>query len=107
MSDRLEKLMDLWHSTPNDDGFIQFAIAKEYEQRSDDQTARAWLTRLIENNENYVGAYYHLAKVLERVGSAEETLKIYDRGMTIAKKCGDTHAYAELQNARMNFELGL
>lgn len=98
--------MDLLKSAPTD-GFIQFAIAKEYEKREDYSSAITWLQELIKMDKNYVGAYYHLAKLLEHEEKHEDALIIYDQGLQVAKNLGDQHAYAELKNARMNLELGL
>ncbi len=106
MPNRLEILQDLLKSSP-EDGFIQFAIAKEYEKQNDYFIAIEWLYELIKKDENYVGAYYHLAKLLEHEEKHEAALTIYDQGLRVAKNLGDQHAYAELKNARLNLELGL
>lgn len=106
MSARLKILLDLLASSP-EDSFISFAIAKEYEKAGADQEALAWYKKLVEMDENYVGTYYHLAKLLERQQCPEEALAVYDQGINIAKKINDQHALAELQNASMNLTLGL
>jgi exonuclease VII small subunit len=46
-----------------------------------------------------VGSYYHLAKLLERQGEQESAIATYERGMEVAKRLGDRHAYGELQAA--------
>ncbi len=47
----------------------------------------------------YIGSYYHLGKLHERLGDEEKAIKIYERGMEEAKKAGDNHTYNELQGA--------
>ena len=44
--------------------------------------------------------YYHLGKLLERVGQFENAIETYEKGMLEAKKAGDQHAYYELMGAR-------
>ena len=47
----------------------------------------------------YVGSYYHLAKLLERVGEDRLAKEWYEKGMIAAKKADDNHSYNELQAA--------
>ena len=54
---------------------------------------------MLAREEDYVGSYYHLAKLLERQGKREEAIATYEKGLQVAKKIGDRHAYNELQAA--------
>ncbi|HMP88159.1 MAG TPA: hypothetical protein PKE63_12840, partial [Lacibacter sp.] len=47
----------------------------------------------------YVGSYYHLGKLLERAGEAEEAVRCYERGMEQARLKGEQHALNELRAA--------
>jgi lipopolysaccharide biosynthesis regulator YciM len=51
-----------------------------------------------------VGSYYHLGKLLERVGDFDKAIRIYRRGMEEAKRSGDHHSYSELQGALEDIE---
>jgi tetratricopeptide (TPR) repeat protein len=53
-------------------------------------------------DENYVGTYYHLGKLLERVGETKEAILIYEKGMQVAKIVKDNHSYNELAAALDN-----
>jgi lipopolysaccharide biosynthesis regulator YciM len=44
-----------------------------------------------------VGSYYHLGKLLERIGEMDKAIKIYEKGMEEAKKAGDEKNYGELR----------
>ncbi len=101
---RLQQLLNLLEASPND-SFLTFAIAKEYEKSGDDPSALTWYQKLKQTNPDYVGCYYHLAKLLERQEQFEEALEVYQTGMTTAKKLGDQHAFSELSNAKLNLEL--
>ena len=53
----------------------------------------------------YVGAYYHLAALFKSEERMNEAMSTYIKGMEIAKKLGNQHAYSELQNAKFNMEI--
>jgi hypothetical protein len=46
-----------------------------------------------------VGSYFHLAKLLERLGKTAEAISVYEKGVIAAKTAGDNHAKNELQMA--------
>jgi hypothetical protein len=54
-------------------------------------------------NEDYVGSYYHLAKLLERTGEREQGIAVYEKGLAKSKALGDNHAYNELLAAYEDF----
>ena len=58
---------------------------------------------LTAQNEEYVGTYYHLAKLYEKLDKKTEAEECYKKGMSIARKIGDNHAYNELQSAFASF----
>ena len=104
MSSRLERLKELLKQSPGD-AFIRFAIAKELEKSGKLNEAVEMLRSVVSDSPEYVGAYYHLAALLARCDDVKEALKIYDKGIAVAREQGDDHALAELRNARMNLEL--
>lgn len=96
--DRITKLKEFLQTNEND-SFIQHALALEYVKLGDDAEAKKLFENILHQNENYIGSYYHLGKLLERNDAKEEALKWYERGMLKAKENGDQHAYNELQAA--------
>ena len=96
--DRTARLQEFLKANPNDN-FLQHALALEYIKMGNEQEARILFQQILERDPAYVGSYYHLAKLLERVGENEDAIKWYDKGMTAAKAAGDNHAYNELQAA--------
>lgn len=102
--DRLEQLLALHASSPND-SFILFAIAREYEKREEDEEAAQWYGRLVETDPDYLGVWYHFAALRARQGRKDEALALYDEGIRRARAAGDMHTLSELQNARMNLEI--
>jgi Tfp pilus assembly protein PilF len=96
--DRIAKLKEFMAANPSD-SFVQHALALEYVKLGDEGEAKKVFENLLRYNENYIGSYYHLAKLLERMGKNEEALQWYEKGMQKAREAGDMHAYNELQAA--------
>jgi tetratricopeptide (TPR) repeat protein len=98
---RLEQLQNFLKDSPKDP-FLLFAIAKEYDGLGNPQTALEFYLTLKETTPQYVGLYYHLGKLYERLERIHDALETYKIGMVIAKQEKDTHAYNELAGAKMN-----
>ncbi|WP_300601321.1 hypothetical protein [Niabella sp.] len=96
--DRIEKLEELLRENSGD-AFLNHALALEYVKLGDDVKAGALFRAILEKNETYVGSYYHLGKLLERAGDEAGAIGIYKKGMEIAQKLGERHAYNELRAA--------
>jgi Tfp pilus assembly protein PilF len=95
---RIEKLKAFLIENPQD-SFVQHALALEYVKEGDDLEARRLFEELLERDENYIGSYYHLARLLERNDAKESAIKWYETGMLKAKEAHDDHAYNELRAA--------
>ena len=100
---RIEKLLEFLE-TNQQDSFLQHALALEYIKIGEDDKAKELFNEILLREPNYVGSYYHLAKLLERQGDFAEAIAIYDRGMVEAKKAADNHAYNELMMAKEEIE---
>lgn len=97
-TDRIGKLEEYLQKQP-DDSFLLHALALEYIKLGDDEKGKNLFTHLLAINPDYVGSYYHLAKVLERLGDTNAALQTYEQGIAAAKNAGDRHAQNELQMA--------
>ena len=96
--ERIEKLKEFLNQNPTD-SFLQHALALEFVKVGDDQAARSLFEEILHREPGYIGSYYHLAKLLERIGETGPAIEWYERGMAAAKAAGDRHAYSELQMA--------
>ncbi len=94
--DRVEKLKE-YIKINDKDSFLQHALALEYIKIGNDVEAKNLFNEILKREPTYIGSYYHLGKLLERIGNTEKAIKIYGRGMQEAKKAGDNHTYNELQ----------
>jgi tetratricopeptide (TPR) repeat protein len=98
MSDRIERLKTFLIGAPAD-CFLNHAIALEYVKVGDEESARRHFELNMANDPAYIATYYHLGKLLERLGKQDEAIKIYAAGMEQAKAVKDMHTYSELQSA--------
>lgn len=96
--DRIEKIKEMMVSNPKD-SFLCHALALEYIKLGNESDARKLFESILENEPGYIGSYYHLAKLLERIGETNEAIKVYEKGMDVARKAGDNHSLSELKSA--------
>ncbi len=101
-TDRLNLLLQMQVDDPKDP-FLLYAIAMEYNNGNEHLKALQYYEQLIVEHENYVGTYYHLAKLYEKLEKVQEAENCYKKGMEIARKLGDNHAFSELQSAFASF----
>lgn len=104
MSARLDSLMELLQDNPND-GFVLFALAKEYEGMEEISHALEYYEKLRAIDPEYVGLYYHLGGLYAEIEEHEKALNIYKKGIEVATTLHDLHALSELKGAKMNLEL--
>ena len=98
MNDRVEKLKSFLQMNAAD-SFVQHALALEYIKAGNNNEARNLFEDILNRDPNYIGSYYHLAKLLENIGEKDSAIIWYEKGMQAAKLVKDNHAYNELQAA--------
>lgn len=92
---RIGKLLEFLKTSPKDN-MLRHALALEYIKIGAEADAKKLFETILTEFPDYVGSYYHLAKLLERKGDFTTALNWYKRGMEEAIKAGDQHAYNEL-----------
>ncbi len=95
---RIERIKDFLETNPTDN-FLRHALALEYIKVGEGKMARALFEAILTDSPEYIGSYYHLAKLLEQLGERELAIEWYEKGMSAAKMVKDQHAYNELQTA--------
>lgn len=95
---RKEKLYELLETSPKDN-FLRHALALEWIKEDKDEEAKRLFLDILTEFPDYIGSYYHLAKLLERNNEKTAAIEWYERGMAAAKNAKDNHAYNELQSA--------
>jgi tetratricopeptide (TPR) repeat protein len=96
--DRIARILEFLEKQPTDN-FLRHALALEYTKLGRDAEARALFLSILTESPDYVGSYYHLGKLLEKLGETAAAIEWYEKGMAAAKTAKDQHAYNELQAA--------
>jgi Tfp pilus assembly protein PilF len=96
--DRIEKIKEFLKDNPTDN-FLRHALALEYIKSGEELAARNLFEAILTEDPNYIGSYYHLAKLLEKLEQTQLAIDWYEKGMAAAKLAKDQHAYNELQAA--------
>ena len=96
--ERIDKIKEFLHASP-DDNFLRHALALEYLKIGEDARAKELFETILGDSPDYVGSYYHLAKLLEKMHETALAIQWYEKGMAVALKAGDNHSYNELQAA--------
>jgi tetratricopeptide (TPR) repeat protein len=99
--ERLQQLMQFLEENPTD-SFLQYAIAMEHVKRCEYEEGLKYFENLIKSEPNYIGTYYHLGKLYQKLQRRDDAENCYTRGLVVAKKLNDQHAHSELLNARTN-----
>jgi len=96
--ERIEQLTEFLKESP-EDSFLQHALALEHAKRGQDAQARRLFEQLLERDPGYVGSYYHLGKLLQRLHEPAAALRVYKKGLEMTAAVNDRHTYNELSTA--------
>ena len=100
---KIDQLREFLKATPND-SFLQHALALEFIKVGDEGAAKLLFENILMNEPGYVGSYYHLGKLLERINDNQAAITVYQTGMKEAKLANDNHSYNELHAALEDLE---
>ena len=81
------------------DSFSKFALALEFLKQEEIQKARILFESVRENDPGYVGVYYHLGKLYQRIGRNIEAKKTFEEGVKVAGQQQEERTLSELQEA--------
>lgn len=96
MSTRRVKIQQMLAREPHD-AFLHFGLAMEWLKEANPAEAVASFDRAIAADVKYLAAYYHKGKTLIGLSRVDEARQTLDFGIDMAKRCGDSHAMAEMQ----------
>jgi tetratricopeptide (TPR) repeat protein len=98
MAERIKAIQQFLKDSP-DDCFLNHALALELIKTGREEEAKLVFEKNLAFDPTYIPSYYHLGKLLERLGQTEAAIPLYKNGMEQARKAGDMHTYNELQAA--------
>ncbi len=95
---RIEQYRAFLEKDPGN-SFARYVIAQEYLKLDDVAGAVTAFNELITHDADYVAAYYHGGKANERLDDMAAARSLYENGIAVAERIGDSHARAELEEA--------
>ncbi|MDO8996604.1 MAG: hypothetical protein Q7U77_08250 [Sediminibacterium sp.] len=95
---RIDRIQEMLAANPKD-LFLRHALALEWIKIGNEVDAKDLFEAILTEDPTYIGSYYHLAKLLERIGERDAAIQWYEKGMEAAKTAKDQHSYNELQSA--------
>lgn len=98
MSERIEQIKELLSESP-EDSFLQYALSLEYDKSGDLKKAISVLENLLKQNEEYLGAYYKLGELYEKIENEDQAVDTYKKGIKLAEKQNDLKTKNELEEA--------
>lgn len=103
--ERISQLKSFLEIDPKD-SFTRFAIAQEYQKLGNWDEVLKGYESIVADNPEYVGVYYHLGKLYQKIDQSEKAKATLAAGIQVAESQADLHAKSELQSALMEIEIG-
>jgi Tfp pilus assembly protein PilF len=95
--DRIDQLLKFLQLNSRD-SFVKYALALEYINEGDDAKGKFYFNEILQNDPDYVGTYYHLGKLYERLNEKSLAKETYREGLKRSEG-KDGRTYQELQEA--------
>jgi Tfp pilus assembly protein PilF len=104
MSSRIKTLAKAVKEHP-EDSYYKFTLALEMLKIEEYSKARILFESIKDSDPEYVGVYYHLAKLYVELGENKKALDTYKEGIEVAESQNDRHSKSELASALLNLEI--
>jgi tetratricopeptide (TPR) repeat protein len=95
--DRIALLIEVLSQNPSD-AFARYGLAMEYSNSGEIERALEEFGRLLSSHPDYTAGYFMAAQTLAKAERTEEARKMLVDGIVSAKKTGNGHAQAEMEN---------
>jgi tetratricopeptide (TPR) repeat protein len=96
--DRIATFRSFISKSPSDP-FPRYGLAMEHKGRGENAEAWTQFEELLSKFPDYVPTYLMAGGTLVALGRKDEAAAIYQQGIEVATRRGDTHARGELQSA--------
>lgn len=103
MNKRISTLAKAVKENP-EDSFYKFTLALEMLKIEETGKAKVLFEAIRNNDPEYLGVYYHLAKLYEKLSENKKALRTYKEGIEVAERQNDLHTKSELSSALLNLE---
>lgn len=81
------------------DPFPRYALALEYKNAGRLDEARAVFSELMSLCPDYTATYLHAGELLSKMGLKEDARSVFQTGIAVASRRGDSHARGEIESA--------
>lgn len=81
------------------DPFPRYALALEYKNAGRLDEARGVFDELMSLCPDYTAAYLHAGDLLSKMGLKEDARSVFQTGISVASRRGDSHARGEIESA--------
>lgn len=98
MNTRMEILKRYLVEDPSD-SFLRYALALEFIALNDNEQAYQQLEKLLNDDPDYLAAYYMAGKSAEALGETTTAMNFYAKGIEVARSQKDLHTLNELTEA--------
>ena len=96
--DRIATFQSFIQRSPTDP-FPRYGLAMEHRTRGELNEAWGVFAELLDRFPDYVATYLMAGGTLVALGRRDEARDVYQRGIAVAGKAGDSHAQRELESA--------
>jgi tetratricopeptide (TPR) repeat protein len=94
--DRIAMLQEILEQAP-DDAFARYGLALEYSNSGQTDQALDHFGKLLSKHPDYTAGYFMAAQSLAKAERIDEAKKMLGDGIASAKRTGNAHALAEMQ----------
>ncbi len=101
--DRIALLNQVLSQNPAD-AFARYGLAMEYSNAGEVELALEEFGRLLATHPDYTAGYFMAAQTLAKADRTEEARKMLADGIASAKKTGNGHAQAEMEDMLAELE---
>ena len=103
MSARMDQLKKMLETEPTD-SFLNYALALEYAKANDLSKAIQLIEHILQQDKDYLGAYYQLGQYYELVQQPENAIATYKKGIGIAIQQKNRKTQLELNEALLQLQ---
>lgn len=96
--DRLAKFQEFIAKKPNDP-FPRYGLAMEYRNAGQLDDAQTQFEMLMEQFPDYLATYFMAGSTLVELGRKEDARLVFERGIEISRRQGNSKTRAELETA--------
>jgi tetratricopeptide (TPR) repeat protein len=97
-TNRLDLLKQMVSQDPNN-SFARYGLAMELATSGNLPESVAEFRTLLERDEDYAPAYFHLGQALEKLNEPDQARATYEKGIEVTTRKGDLHTRSEIEAA--------